>query len=56
MPSFQKIGGLLTNGTDADALHTAVIAINEAVAENVYFLTPVRLFMPIIITIDSLSE
>lgn len=42
MPAFQKIGGLLTNSiaTDTAALHAAVIAINQAVIENVivYFI------------------
>ncbi|XP_043498772.1 ras GTPase-activating-like protein IQGAP1 isoform X1 [Polistes fuscatus] len=36
MPSFQKIGGLLTNSiaVDVAALHAAVIAINKAVTEQ----------------------
>lgn len=39
MPSFQKIGGLLTNSiaTDTAALHAAVIAIDQAVIENVMY-------------------
>jgi len=39
MPAFQKIGGLLTNSiaTDTAALHAAVIAINQAVIDNVMF-------------------
>lgn len=37
MPAFQKIGGLLTNSitTDTATLHDAVIAINQAVIDNV---------------------
>lgn len=37
MPSFQKIGGLLTNSMEIDAvtLHAAVIAINQAIIEKV---------------------
>lgn len=40
MPAFQKIGGLLTNSitTDAATLHDAVIAINQAVTDNVYIM------------------
>ncbi|KAK2582629.1 hypothetical protein KPH14_004911 [Odynerus spinipes] len=36
MPSFQKIGGLLTNSmaVDAAALHAAVIAINQVITEK----------------------
>ncbi|PBC33394.1 Ras GTPase-activating protein IQGAP1 [Apis cerana cerana] len=36
MPSFQKIGGLLTNSMEIDAvtLHAAVIAINQAIIEK----------------------
>ncbi|KAI4496958.1 hypothetical protein M0802_007906 [Mischocyttarus mexicanus] len=36
MPSFQKIGGLLTNSIAVDiaALHAAVIAINEAITKK----------------------
>ena len=37
MPAFQKIGGLLTNNAmDATTLHDSVIAINQAVIDNVY--------------------
>lgn len=37
LPPFQKIGGLLTNSiaTDTAALHAAVIAINQALTDNV---------------------
>lgn len=37
LPPFQKIGGLLTNSiaTNAAALHAAVIAINQALIDNV---------------------
>jgi len=37
MPAFQKIGGLLTNSitTDTATLHDVVIAINQAVIDNV---------------------
>lgn len=37
MPSFQKIGGLLTNSMAVDiaALHAAIIAINQAINKNV---------------------
>nr|XP_050869767.1 ras GTPase-activating-like protein IQGAP1 isoform X2 [Vespula vulgaris] len=36
MPSFQKIGGLLTNSMAVDiaALHAAIIAINQAINKN----------------------
>ncbi|KAG7199806.1 hypothetical protein KM043_000468 [Ampulex compressa] len=36
MPSFQKIGGLLTNSmaVDAAALHAAVIAVNQAIVDK----------------------
>lgn len=39
MPPFQKIGGLLTNNitTDTATLHAAIIAINQAVTEEVCF-------------------
>lgn len=39
LPPFQKIGGLLTNSiaTDTAALHAAVIAINQALIDNVRF-------------------
>lgn len=40
MPSFQKIGGLLTHSMPGDAasLHAAVIAINRALSEKVIIL------------------
>lgn len=40
LPPFQKIGGLLTNSiaTDTAALHAAVIAINQALLDDVRFL------------------
>lgn len=39
MPSFQKIGGLLTNSMAVDiaALHAAVIAINQAINKHVRY-------------------
>lgn len=48
LPPFQKIGGLLTNSiaTDTAALHAAVIAINQALIDNVrsfYFIYKVIL-------------
>lgn len=37
MPSFQKIGGLLTNNMSGDtaALHAAVIAVNQTLSNKV---------------------
>lgn len=37
MPSFKKIGGLLADSMEIDAvtLHAAVIAINQAIIEKV---------------------